>query len=445
MIAVANFYHLDISIEIEPAGEPNFGFRNFDGNTKPQTEFHQRCLDWFIEFISHELNLLPHQLASRIGSDETRDHQATVKAMADLVTAISSATNTSLEEIVSTLSQRDNPPMSTTQSESDNRQETSQPEIYPIQLVFIMLGWISMLYEPVSKPQQSQFQIRTSQSQSTSSRFKKRPQEITNSIAFEGAASLSFPQLVAKFGKRLPEKVMSSNAGITPRQISEDTVKATNVFFSNLRRVGKLNLEWVRSMDHHLDLDEKSRTLKVFAFPSYCALVCLSSFDSNNFLNSLLGNRSSSDADGIQGLFEEYSREVLISFGIIFGQERISRENASKEFQAYDSKSAANDGFVRELCTKRWNEHLLFDYLDSPPIRSNYSARKDFPYLGKKLLRLQAYMDDQSPNDFTTLVFDRRDPLRFWTFVTAIVIGGLSILMNIIQIGLTAAQVGNPS
>ncbi|KAK3366628.1 hypothetical protein B0T24DRAFT_708848 [Lasiosphaeria ovina] len=95
---------------------------------------------------------------------------------------------------------------------------------------------------------------------------------------------------------------------------------------------------------------------------------------------------------------------------------------------------------MRDMCTKPWREHLFFDYLESPPIRSNYSPRVDFPYLGDKLLRLQAYMETQSPNDFRTLIFDRRDPLRFWTFVLAIGIGGVALVIGLIQTGLTAAQ-----
>jgi hypothetical protein len=146
--------------------------------------------------------------------------------------------------------------------------------------------------------------------------------------------------------------------------------------------------------------------------------------------------------------FDDYCREVLITLGIIFAQDGRLRKEVLKRADgnwrtpadpAWQS-ALQGDVIMREICTKRWREHLFFDYLESPPIRSNYSPRVDFPYLGEKLLRLQGYMETQSPNDFRTLVFDRRVPLRFWTFVLVIGIGGVSLVLNMVQIGLTAAQ-----
>ncbi len=139
--------------------------------------------------------------------------------------------------------------------------------------------------------------------------------------------------------------------------------------------------------------------------------------------------------------FDDYCREIIISFGVIFAQEQRPRQQVSKQATGADWGAAlGKDAILKILCTKRWQDHPLFDYLQSPPVRSNYSAQADFPFLGQLLLRLQAYMEAQSPKDFLTLIFDRRDPLRFWTFVLAIFLGGMSLILSLIQIAVGAAQ-----
>jgi hypothetical protein len=50
-------------------------------------------------------------------------------------------------------------------------------------------------------------------------------------------------------------------------------------------------------------------------------------------------------------------------------------------------------------------------------------------------------MTTQSPNDFHTLIFDGRDQLRFWTFVSVMIFGALSIALGIVSIGLSAGQI----
>jgi hypothetical protein len=170
--------------------------------------------------------------------------------------------------------------------------------------------------------------------------------------------------------------------------------------------------------------------------------------------------------------FDSYCREVLITLGIIFGQEKRSRKEATQqstlgwrkilhirigsllgqqEQSQKESTQSDNAGWfqviqqddlLRELCTTRWHEHLLYDYLLSPPARANYDATLDFPFLAEKLIRLHEYIEHQSPNDFKTLIWDRRDPLRFWTFTLAVGLAALALVLNVVQIGLAAAQLG---
>jgi hypothetical protein len=56
--------------------------------------------------------------------------------------------------------------------------------------------------------------------------------------------------------------------------------KSTDLYVStlnydSLRTIGKVRLKWVDSMSNHLELDTRNRTLSIFRFPSFCALVAL--------------------------------------------------------------------------------------------------------------------------------------------------------------------------
>ncbi|KAI0878861.1 hypothetical protein GGS24DRAFT_487017 [Hypoxylon argillaceum] len=320
-----------------------------------------------------------------------------------------------------------------------------------------------MLYEPSRYPRDGRFGIVLSRPARGSPRFSRQrgrqTEEVTDSLEVEHHEHLPFYQLYASFGRRLP------GPSATEQAKGGDMITASNIYYSSLRQVGKLRIEWVNDMLHHLDLDERNRTVCVFAYPSFCTLVCLSDPQSTNPLSRLISHShaySESEAEdgeeeGRHQFFDAYCREMLISFGIIFAQESGSRravrtEAISNWLRRWRADGKDNtkgrswamirqaDEIIWELCTKSWQENPLFDYLQSPPARSNYSTQTDFPFLGQKLMRLQDYMNAQSPNDFRNLLFDRRDPLRFWTFVTAIGFGLASLALNTVAVALAAAQ-----
>ena len=92
---------------------------------------------------------------------------------------------------------------------------------------------------------------------------------------------MTFDELFAKFGRRLPVTCSCDDSAEDMRK----PITASNIYYSNLHGVGKLYIKWVQDAGQHLDLDERNRTLSVFAYPSYCALVCLSDPESTSPLS----------------------------------------------------------------------------------------------------------------------------------------------------------------
>jgi hypothetical protein len=78
---------------------------------------------------------------------------------------------------------------------------------------------------------------------------------------------------------------------------------------------------------------------------------------------------------------------------MIFGQEGRSRRAVANRYK-YLPEQVKNDTVFLDLRTKRWEDHILFSYLDSRRIRSNYSTEKDFLFLVQKLTRIQEYINE---------------------------------------------------
>jgi hypothetical protein len=73
-------------------------------------------------------------------------------------------------------------------------------------------------------------------------------------------------------------------------------------------------------------------------------------------------------------------------------------------------------------------------------VDSVYNAAFDFPHLGMRLLKLHSYSVSQNPSKLKELWDDRRNPLQWFTFWAVIWFGGISIVLSLIQTGLSIGQ-----
>ncbi|RGP66017.1 hypothetical protein FSPOR_6843 [Fusarium sporotrichioides] len=151
---------------------------------------------------------------------------------------------------------------------------------------------------------------------------------------------------------------------------------------------------------------------------------------------------------------KDVHREVLLSYRVLFAQSSRSRTLIKKHLQRACRDNEDIDPFLVILCTKslsflRKKVNLpkdVFPYsaLDLEGFLSEsetYSANDDFPFFGHKLQALQRYNLRQQPSKVKDLWRDRRNPLQWYTFWIVLWVGGISIILSVVQIGLAAAQV----
>lgn len=272
---------------------------------------------------------------------------------------------------------------------------------------------------------------------------------------------------------------------------NDDVLYASSLDFFSLYTIGQVRLKWVDTLTAHLAFDRSTRTLSLYRYPSHCAINILRRDDpitlkklvytkfpqppvptcplttSFHFTISLTPSfRTRSITANLfppnyySGVPEEPAalyREILLSYRMIFGQSSKSRDLLLRTLARHDQTAGGIDPFLRTVCMPSprrpwpWSKPVpdlpstlfpesavgLDGMLQEP---SAYSARDDFPVFGGALLAVQRYSLRHQPSRVRDLWRDRRNPLQWYTFWAVIAFGGMSIVLSVLQLSVSTAQ-----
>jgi hypothetical protein len=103
--------------------------------------------------------------------------------------------------------------------------------------------------------------------------------------------------------------------------------------------------------------------------------------------------------------------EVLCSYRLIFGQHKgsLSRFGGIKPL-------LHRDPLLKLLCDTYSEDHKFYGAYEAGSSKTIYPISSDFSPLGRRLFKLQNFMNKQNPSDIKTLWYDRRDVVKFYTF-----------------------------
>ncbi|KAF2793724.1 hypothetical protein K505DRAFT_223725, partial [Melanomma pulvis-pyrius CBS 109.77] len=208
----------------------------------------------------------------------------------------------------------------------------------------------------------------------------------------------------------------------------------SNISYSALKSSCRIDISWIDYLDQHLRFDPHDRILYLFRYPSYCAAACASGHDS--FLSRYVRMIQQSittvakDNDFAQVLV----REVLLSYRILFSQDKKSRFCLSK-LQSDLEGHGFSDPLLNDLCAANLSQlerkyNAMSGVLDLP---GSSFAGTEFRYLGKRLLAIQEFSERHRPRKLREIYLNRRDSEKYYTFWAVIWIGGLSIVLSILQ------------
>jgi len=145
-----------------------------------------------------------------------------------------------------------------------------------------------------------------------------------------------------------------------------------------------------------------------------------------------------------EDLSPEYFREVLLSYRLIFGQHKDSWKTFKSKIPALPERWACSDKHSDDadpllsiLCSESYDSpeaQKIYEYIDaSEELSPYYYPDSDFPFLGRRILDLQAFVGGRNPHNWKGLWNDRRNIALWWTFWAVIIIGGSTIILQFIQ------------
>jgi hypothetical protein len=151
------------------------------------------------------------------------------------------------------------------------------------QYIFRAISLLTLIYEASEEPKQNTFQLSLLQGSASRGTTPVRSRYQKTSVwehlecgittaSGGGTAFIDLQHLSAHFGTLVPQQCLPSTSN--RRDFYEDLIVASNVNFETLSQIGLLGIEWVESLSLHLELHEKTSKLRLFAYPSFCALLC---------------------------------------------------------------------------------------------------------------------------------------------------------------------------
>ena len=132
------------------------------------------------------------------------------------------------------------------------------------QVLFALLGFLTMLYLPIWPPPAPSLQLE---------RLQIDPERATCLTAISQPVEKSTRPLQAMrlaFGEIIPTSGGVSE--IAGTALSSSTLYVSNLNAAELLNIGKIEIKWVHTMSSHLNFDEPNQQLVLFALPSYCKL-----------------------------------------------------------------------------------------------------------------------------------------------------------------------------
>ena len=137
--------------------------------------------------------------------------------------------------------------------------------------------------------------------------------------------------------------------------------------------------------------------------------------------------------------FLQVADEIIRSYELLFGADlkaqSLYRSKERRRAKQRDTKSP--DHLLDELCGYHASRFSLWS-LTRPLTTIDSSVH--FPVLASRLLRLQRFVETRQARGLRALYYDQRDSFQWWTFWAVVWIGGISLLLSLVQTALTAIQ-----
>lgn len=130
-------------------------------------------------------------------------------------------------------------------------------------LVFLTIGLSTMLFKPGRVTSLANFRI--------SRHDKSNKKSMSVGTDTSRRPIIAFLNGLGVVHSTPSNSITHNTESFAPSDGHTDVLTSADFSFSALKTLGKISIEWVDSMDGHLEFNEEDRVLSLFRFPSFCA------------------------------------------------------------------------------------------------------------------------------------------------------------------------------
>ncbi|KAI9719974.1 MAG: hypothetical protein M1812_003099 [Candelaria pacifica] len=318
-------------------------------------------------------------------------------------------------------------------------------------LVFAILGWQTMLYQAsfgTCPPQQ--LAIVDDLDGYRGQAFMELRQE-------QDCAKRQLKTFLMGFGVLLAPKNMCISDFPEECQAFESVtvVGPEEINFFLLQSIAHVKIKWIDVLAPHLEYDKSTNTLFLFRYPSFCTASLPCRHDEEAISRGVIHRSVSTccimnesdiakscatqgdDTSGAsEGEITDFLREVLLSYRLLFGQSKDTRNLFRTMDPFEDVASEGRDDLLMRLCGRKSVDTSAFG-----KERSAYHLPQHFPILRFKIAVLKAQLSVSKAKGWRELWRDRRDSTNWYTFWAVLIIGGVGILLSFLQVLVGITQI----
>ncbi|KFY95687.1 hypothetical protein V498_03198 [Pseudogymnoascus sp. VKM F-4517 (FW-2822)] len=435
-------------------------------------------LQWYRWWIYDQVQSQPNQLFSTLHGYDPKIDDSWIGSFSTMWQEVSqymtATASVSIDEIVAHL------------LEFDILELGSDPNalIAAKNLIFAVIGWQTMLYQAdmhSCPPEQLAIQSQMGVHQGQAHMCLKQN---------HSSCRRRMHEFLLGYGLLLPPRNFEGLGSVEDKKAFAEfkSVSSTSFNASLLSSIGDVTIEWVDSLSCHMEFDPYLNKLFLFRYPSFCLAnipadgsghstksaiyACATPRDSagqwattadvNQMLQEttlsyrlLFGQNKASrqlfqkskpyacatprDSAGQWATTADVTQmlqETTLSYRLLFGQNKSSRQLFQKSKPFENIPEAGRDTFLERLCgRKRYQSNY------NSPERETYDLAHDFPILRSRLLPLLRHLSAKKPRTWRELWEDKRDSASWLTFWAVLVIGGMGLILAMLQTILQIVQV----
>ncbi|TRX96271.1 hypothetical protein FHL15_002995 [Xylaria flabelliformis] len=382
-------------------------------------------LPWYGRWLQEQLRLQPSSMFDCLPGFD-REHDASLTDIfLPLCSKVSNIINNddgpSIDNIVDSLLKEG----------SINAGDEYQHLDSAINLVFGIIGWLTMLYRPDSLScSPTEFCIADEMDGHNGDGHMSLKQDRIGS-------SKRLCDFLLGFGLMIPPANSHAIADAEEIKLYNKlkSVEPSTLNLFLLTTIGGVSVEWTDCLACHLELDKDARVVYLFCYPSFCQANLRKAAAEAGIIYACSSDNFDNHYWGTEQDVSQLLKEVLLSYRLLFGQNIRSRRLFQKLSPFQGMSPNVRDNLLTQLCTRK-DSDMPFEIIQ----RDSYELARDFPHLRTKIVRLNNHLNQKKPRSWAELWLDNRDSASWLTFWAVIIIGGIGLLLAFIQVILQIIQ-----